>query len=124
MKAVLLDAFGGPERLTLREVPTPRPLANEVLIRVVAAGVNFGDTIVRAGTAGVPIDLPWIPGSEVAGVIEQTGESAQNFAVGERVIAPLFLTGRLGGGYAEYVVVDVQARLDQGRLLELGEIDH
>jgi NADPH2:quinone reductase len=106
VKAVVIDRFGGPEVLELREVPTPSPGRDEALIRVAAAGINFGDTVVRAGGAPIAIDFPLIPGSEIAGRVEQIGDRVKGMAVGDRVAAPLFLAGRLGGGYAEFVTLD------------------
>jgi NADPH2:quinone reductase len=106
MKAMLLDRFGGPEVLAPRDVPAPLPGPDEVRIRVAAAGVNFGDTVVRAGGAPVAIDLPLVPGSEVAGTVEALGAGVKRPELGTRVLAPLFLAGRLGGGYAELATMD------------------
>src|SRR5689334_21242727 len=92
MRAVLMREFGGPEVLELVEIARPRPAPGEVLIRVTRAGVNFADTHVRTNTYLAPPTLPLTPGSEVAGVREDTGE---------RVVA---LCG--SGGYAEYAVAD------------------
>jgi NADPH2:quinone reductase len=82
--------FGGPEVLELVELERPRPSADEVLIRVAMAGVNFADTHRRTDSYLAHTTLPTVPGSEVAGVREDTGE---------RVVA---LCG--AGGYAEYVL--------------------
>ncbi|QEC47160.1 NADPH:quinone oxidoreductase family protein [Baekduia soli] len=91
MRAIQQTAFGGPEVLELAEVPVPEPGAGEVLVRVVRAGLNFADTHQREDAYVQRQSLPLIPGSEVAGVVEGTGE---------RVVA---LCGH--GGYAEYVAV-------------------
>jgi NADPH2:quinone reductase len=64
MKAIVVDEFGGPEVLRLEDVPTPRPAANQVLVRVRAAGVNPYDTYMRNGTYATKPPLPYTPGSD------------------------------------------------------------
>jgi NADPH2:quinone reductase len=88
MRAIQQQEFGGPEVLELVDLPTPEPADGEVLIRVSRAGMNFADTHQRRNDYLAPQQLPLIPGGEVAGVREDTGE---------RVVA---LCGT--GGYAEY----------------------
>ncbi|MEA2129815.1 MAG: NADPH:quinone reductase [Solirubrobacteraceae bacterium] len=88
MRAIQMSEYGGPEVLELVELPVPEPGDGEVLIRVDRAGLNFADTHRRTNTYLAKDTLPLVPGSEVAGVREDTGE---------RVVA---LTG--DGGYAEY----------------------
>src|SRR3954469_23630778 len=88
MRAIQMQEFGGPEVLQLAELPTPEPAEDEVLIRVSRAGLNFADTHQRTNSYLAKATLPLVPGSEVAGVREDTGE---------RVVA---LCGN--GGYAEY----------------------
>jgi len=90
MRAIQMSEYGGPEVLRLVELPVPEPADGEVLVRVTRAGLNFADTHRRTNTYLAKDDLPLVPGSEVAGVREDTGE---------RVVA---LTG--SGGYAEYAV--------------------
>jgi NADPH2:quinone reductase len=90
MRAVQITEFGGPEVLRLVELPTPEPADGEVLIRVHRAGLNFADTHQRQDQYVGGATLPMVPGSEVVGVREDTGE---------RVIA---YCGT--GGYAEYAV--------------------
>jgi NADPH2:quinone reductase len=94
--------FSGPEVLELVEVPTPAPRRGEVLVRVRAAGVNFAETLMRQNLYAVTPELPFIPGSDVAGI----GSDVDGIALGERVVAPLFAAGRFHGGYAEYAVID------------------
>src|SRR3954452_10719324 len=89
MRAIQIEEFGGPEVLRLVDLPVPEPGPDEVLVRVARAGVNFADTHQRQDQYVARQSLPMIPGGEVAGVREDTGE---------RVVA---LTGH--GGYAEYV---------------------
>jgi NADPH2:quinone reductase len=85
-----MSRFGGPEVLELVELPAPEPGQGEVLVRVTLAGVNFADTHLRTDSYVAAATLPMIPGIEVAGVREDTGERV------------LVLCG--AGGYAEYVV--------------------
>jgi NADPH2:quinone reductase len=88
MRAIQQQEFGGPEVLRLVDLPKPEPGEGEVLIRVARAGLNFADTHQRTNSYLAKATLPLIPGAEVAGVREDTGE---------RVVA---LVGT--GGYAEY----------------------
>ncbi|MGI8557266.1 MAG: quinone oxidoreductase family protein [Solirubrobacteraceae bacterium] len=90
MRAIQMQAFGGPEVLEFVELQAPEPAAGEVLIRVTRAGLNFADTHTRTNSYLAKAELPLVPGGEVAGVREDTGE---------RVVA---LCG--SGGYAEYAV--------------------
>src|SRR5271154_1548539 len=85
-----MTEFGGPEVLKLAELPTPEPGPEEALIRVTRAGLNFADTHTRTNSYVQKATLPLVPGGEVAGVREDTGE---------RVVA---LVGN--GGYAEYAI--------------------
>ena len=66
MKAIVVHEFGGPEVLKLEEVPTPKPAAGQVLVRVHAIGVNPYDTYMRAGTYALKPPLPYTPGSDAA----------------------------------------------------------
>ncbi len=88
MRAIQQQEFGGPEVLELVDLPTPEPGEGEVLIRVTRAGLNFADTHQRTNSYLAKASLPLVPGAEVAGVREDTGE---------RVVA---LVGT--GGYAQY----------------------
>src|SRR3989440_8891825 len=88
MRAIQIEEFGGPEVLQLADVPIPQPGEGEVLIRVSRAGMNYADTHQRTNDYLARYELPLVPGGEVAGVREDTGE---------RVVAMCGL-----GGYAEY----------------------
>ena len=88
MRAIQMSQYGGPEVLALVELPVPEPADGEVLIRVARAGLNFADTHRRTNSYIAKDELPLVPGSEVAGIREDTGE---------RVVA---MCG--DGGYAEY----------------------
>lgn len=103
MRAVRIDAFGGPEVLVPVEVPDPEPGPGQVLIRVAAAGVNRADALTRAGTyhrAGPP---PLIVGLEAAGTVVALGEGVDGIAVGQRVAAMGQANGP--GFYAELAAV-------------------
>jgi NADPH2:quinone reductase len=102
MLAIEIAEPGGPEVLRPMQRPTPQPAANEVLIRVAAAGVNYPDTLQRRGRYKVPAGVTDIPGLEVAGTIERLGDQVQGWHLGDRVCALL-----AGGGYAEYCVAPV-----------------
>lgn len=99
MLAIEIDGKGGPEVLKPVERPLPHPAAGEVLIRVVAAGVNRPDVMQRRGVYPPPPGASDIPGLEVAGEIETTGDGVTEWRGGDRVCALV-----AGGGYAEYCV--------------------
>jgi len=100
MKAIRVHEFGGPEVLKLEEVPTPKPAAGQVLVRIHAAGVNPYETYMRAGTYPLKPPLPYTPGSDGAGVVEAVGEGVKKVRANDRVY-----TGRtVSGSYAEYTL--------------------
>src|ERR1700726_4546528 len=111
MRAIQMTEFGGPEVLRLAELPLPEPGAGETLIRVTRAGLNFADTHTRTNSYVQKATLPLVPGGEVAGIREDTGE---------RVVA---LVGT--GGYAEYalapreLVFPIPDELDDGTALAM-----
>jgi NADPH2:quinone reductase len=100
MKAVRVDEFGGPEVLRLEEVPTPKPGPGEVLVRIHATGVNPVETYIRAGTYARLPELPYTPGNDGAGVVEQVGADVTEFKAGDRV----YTAGSLTGTYAEFAL--------------------
>jgi NADPH2:quinone reductase len=100
VKAIQVHAFGGPEQLKLDEIPTPKPAAGQVLVKVHAAGVNPYDTYMRAGTYPIKPQLPYTPGSDAAGVIESVGEGVKKVKPGDRV----YTARTLSGAYAEYAL--------------------
>lgn len=106
MKAVQFSRFGGPEVLQVVNVPTPAAGIGEVLIRIGAAGINFFEALMRADRYAVTPSLPMFPGVEAAGTVEAVGEAVDQRLVGSRVAAPLFVSDRPFGGYAEYVTID------------------
>jgi NADPH2:quinone reductase len=111
MRAIQMTEFGGPEVLRLAELPAPEPGPQEALIRVTRAGLNFADTHTRTNSYVQKVTLPLVPGGEVAGIREDTGE---------RVLA---LVGT--GGYAEYAIAPeglifpIPEELDDGTALAL-----
>ena len=100
MKAIQVHQFGGPEVLTLEEIPTPKPGPGEVLVHVRAAGVNPYDTYMRAGTYAVKPPLPYTPGSDAAGTVEAVGPGVTKVKPGDRVYTATTITG----AYAEYAL--------------------
>ncbi len=100
MKAIRVHEFGGPEVLRLEEVPTPQPGAGQVLVRMHAIGVNPVETYIRAGTYALKPTLPYTPGNDGAGVVEQIGDSVTEFKAGDRV----YTAGSISGTYAEFAL--------------------
>ncbi len=127
MKAVLFREHGGPEKLTVEDLPTPTIGTGEVLVRVKACALNHLDIWIRQGNPAYPIPLPHVSGSDIAGVVEQIGTQVEGVTVGARVVVSPGLScwkcenclagrdnfcstfGIVGakthGGYAEYVKV-------------------
>lgn len=103
MKAAFLDAVGAPESLRYGDVPTPTPKSGEILIKVATAALNPIDTYVRAGVVKMPIPMPFVTGSDVAGTVTAIGLNVKRFKVGDRVWGSN--QGLLGrqGTCAEYV---------------------
>lgn len=102
MKAVIVSDFGGPDVLHYEDVPMPTPGENQVLIRVEATSVNFADIKSRIGNYHKGQHPPYIPGLDVAGVVEDVGTGVTKFKKGQRVIA--FPTTH--GTYAEFTVAN------------------
>ena len=100
MRAVVIEKPGGPEVLRVRDVPDPLPAADEVLISIVAAGVNRADLMQRQGLYPPPPGAPPYPGLECAGRIAAVGDRVTDWRPGDNVCALL-----AGGGYAEKVAV-------------------
>jgi NADPH2:quinone reductase len=101
MRAVVISEFGGPEVLTLTDVPVPEPGPGQVLLRVEASAVSVGETEMRAGK--YPLPLPMIMGAETTGIVTKLGADVDPTLMGQRVVA---ITGGRGA-YAEFVAVDV-----------------
>jgi NADPH:quinone reductase-like Zn-dependent oxidoreductase len=127
MRAVVFDRFGGPEVLESREVPDPRPAADEVLVEVKACAINHLDLWVRQGLRGLDVELPHILGNDVVGIAREVGAVVRHVEPGDRVlVCPTLSCGacpqchagddnlcrqydvlgrRRNGGYAELVAV-------------------
>ena len=99
MRAVVLDSYGGPEVLTIREVPDPEPGPEEVLVDVVATAVNRADLLQRMGLYPGPPMVDEIPGLEFAGVVASVGSRVLDAAEGDAVMGIV-----AGGSYAERLV--------------------
>ena len=104
MKAIVVHEYGGPAVLKYEEVPRPEPKEDQILVRVIAAGVNPVDAMIRSGLfAKYEKDVfPLIPGADIAGVVEKVGSKVTKFKAGDPVFAYVSLKG--GGGYAEYAL--------------------
>jgi NADPH:quinone reductase len=98
MKAIQVQKNGGPEVLTLVDIPAPKPKPNEVVVKISAAGVNFIDVYFRDGH--YPATLPFIIGQEAGGIVSEVGAEVKTFKPGDRVA----YTG-IRGSYAEYAAV-------------------
>lgn len=101
MTAIEITQAGGPLVLKPAKVTVPVPKDGEVLVRVVAAGVNRPDVLQRKGTYAPPADASPLPGLEISGEVVALGVNAKRFKLGDKVMA---LTA--GGGYAQYCAVD------------------
>jgi NADPH:quinone reductase len=115
MKAIRIHELGGPEVLRLEEVEKPQVTAGSVLIKTEVAGLNYADTMLRKGTYLTRPSLPFTPGFEVAGRIEEVGAGVAGLRAGQRVMARL-----PGGGYAEYAVARAEQVTPVPDGLELG----
>ena len=116
MQAIEIAHPGGPEVLRLVERPRPAPARGELLIRVVAAGVNRPDVLQRRGAYAPPPGASDLPGLEVAGVVEDGDLDGSGLAKGDAVTALV-----AGGGYAEYCVAPVGQTLPLPRGLSFAE---
>lgn len=116
MKAIVVEEFGEPEVLQYKDAERPEPDEGEVLIEVRSAGVNYADTMRRRDEYLVPQELPFTPGSEVAGIVSEVGKGVEDASVGDRVVA---LIGT--GGYAEYAVASARALIPLPEGLDFDE---
>src|ERR1700747_2662360 len=101
MKAVSLLEYGG--QLVFNDVPTPAIARDEILVKINSTACNHLDLVKASGAARqiLPIDLPWIPGHEFSGVVEQIGSDVAGYAPGDAV----FAANETGGAYAEFLAV-------------------
>jgi NADPH:quinone reductase-like Zn-dependent oxidoreductase len=101
MKAIRLLEYGG--QLVFGDVPKPAIARDEILVKIRSTAVNHLDLVKASGAARqvLPIDLPWIPGHEYSGVVEQIGSDVAEWSPGDAV----FGANGVGGAYAEYLAV-------------------
>jgi NADPH:quinone reductase len=99
MKSIRIHKHGGPDVMVLEEAPVPKAGPGEALVEVYVSGVNFVDTYYRVGLYKPP-NLPFIPGSEAAGIVSAVGEGVEDVRVGDRVAYAMSL-----GSYAEFAAV-------------------
>jgi NADPH2:quinone reductase len=119
MKAIVIDAPGGPEVMTLRDLPLPPVDANDVLVEVHFAGVAVWDLQIRKSMQWVKPRFPYVLGSDGSGVVVAIGPSVKRFTVGDVVYGYCWDNPK-GGFYAEYVSApsDCFAKLPKGISLE------
>jgi NADPH:quinone reductase-like Zn-dependent oxidoreductase len=103
MKAIVIHEYGGPEVLKYEDIPRPEPTDDQLLIRVVAAGVNPVDGMVRSGMFKGNRAFPIILGGDIAGVVEKVGSKITKLKAGDPVFAYVSLDN--SGGYAQYALV-------------------
>ena len=103
MKAMLCTHYGPPEEMELRELPSPAPGKNQVLLTVKACGVNFPDVLMLADKYQFKPPLPFPPGGEVAGIVKELGEGVTNLKVGDRVAVSVG-----SGGFVEEILADAR----------------
>jgi putative PIG3 family NAD(P)H quinone oxidoreductase len=116
MREIFFDGAGGPEVVKLHEAPVPQPGPGQVLVEVVAAGINRPDCLQRAGLYPPPPGESQIPGLEIAGRIVALGEEVSDWTVGDEICA---LVG--SGGYAEFCVAEAALCLKKPKPLWLVE---
>ena len=102
MKAWHVESWREPEEMAFRDLPVPEPAGQQVVIRVVAAGLNFMDALMIRGAYQVKPPFPFTPGIEVSGVVEKAGRGSA-YQSGDRVCAILNW-----GGFAEYALAEDQ----------------
>lgn len=95
-RAIIADEFGPPEAYSIREVDAPAPGKGQVRVAIKAIGISYVDVLTAAGKYQVTPPLPFIPGSECAGIVDAVGEGVTHLAVGDRVMGSSF-----GGIFAE-----------------------
>ena len=100
MKAITVESFGDPENYILQDKVLPSLKANEVRVAIMAAGVSLVDVLVAQGKYQVKPPLPYVPGTEFSGVVEEIGSAVNGLSVGDRVLG-----GAMGGGYAEKIII-------------------
>lgn len=107
MRAIAIDQFGGVETLKVVSLPEPKPKADEIRIRVIAAGVNPVDWKIREGLLKdlFPHHFPLVLGWDVAGIVDAVGSNAKRFKIGDAVYSYVRKPEVQWGAYAEYVTI-------------------
>ncbi|MEM9823011.1 MAG: NADPH:quinone oxidoreductase family protein [Bacteroidota bacterium] len=113
MKAIICKQFGPPSALVFEEVETPEPGEKEVLVEVKACGVNFPDTLIIQGLYQFKPELPFTPGSDVAGIVKAVGAGVKHVQPGDEVFGFV-----LNGGFAEQVVIPSNACFPKPPLMD------
>jgi NADPH:quinone reductase-like Zn-dependent oxidoreductase len=121
MKAIVVHEYGGPEVLKYEDVPRPDPKEDQLLVRVIAAGVNPVDGMIRSGMFAKEGNraFPIILGGDVAGVVEKIGSSITKFKAGDPVFAYVGLDN--SGGYAQYALVTEREAAPKPKSLAFAE---
>ena len=103
MKAAQIDEYGAAQNIVIRELPTPQPTADQVLLRVHAASLNPFDSKLRSGTFrdSISLNFPFTPGGDVAGIIEAVGENVSSLQVGDKVFGQAASISGGSGSFAE-----------------------
>src|SRR5512141_1188380 len=102
MKAIRVNAFGGPEVLTLEDISDPIPATGQILVKMHAIGVNPVDAYIRSGTYPRLPSLPYTPGTDGAGIVQAIGSKVGHFKAGDRV----YIYGSITGAYAELALCE------------------
>ena len=104
MRAAQTHEYGPPESLVVEELPDPEPGPGQVLVEVRAAAVNFPDVLIMANKYQISVPVPFIPGSEYAGVIAEVGADVKDLVPGDHVFG-----SAMNGAFASLIAVDVGA---------------
>ncbi|MDZ4859613.1 MAG: NADPH:quinone oxidoreductase family protein [Candidatus Hydrogenedentes bacterium] len=113
MKSILVSKFGGPEVLTVEDVPVPKPSAGEVLVKVSACGMNYADIMQREGLYPNGPKPPFGAGFEVSGIVESVGDGVTGLKQGDAVM------GFCENGYSEYIVSDANRMMPVPKGLDI-----
>ena len=113
MKAIVCEQYGPPKTLKLKDVEELRPKRKEVLVKVKACGVNFPDTLIIQGLYQFKPDLPFTPGSDIAGYVKEVGPEVTHLKKGDEVFGFV-----MHGGFAEEVVVPASACFKKPSLMD------
>jgi NADPH2:quinone reductase len=104
MRAILCEEFGSPDKLKITEIDDPVPGKTDVIVKIQATGLGFVDALTVAGLYQNKPSLPFIPGNEIAGVVEEIGDNVKHLRVGQRILAT-----PSNGGLAEKICLPEKA---------------